>query len=116
MGDAIGQPHINRALPDPDIRVEQIGVFGQAQPAPGFHMLDKGRVNRFLQRFEPGAGGEHKIARGFTPTLVHSAHWIADPRFRRAVDDYLTRERNGVGGYVDELHERSPFRRSTQDG
>lgn len=69
-----------------------------------------------LERFEGGAQGEHKLARGLRPVRTYSAHWIADPRFRRAVGDYLTRERNGVGGYVDELHERSPFRRSTQDG
>jgi predicted N-acyltransferase len=37
-----------------------------------------------LRRFEPGAGGEHKLARGFTPTVVQSAHWIADPGDARA--------------------------------
>jgi hypothetical protein len=69
-----------------------------------------------LERFEGGAQGEHKLARGLRPVRTYSAHWIADPRFRRAVDDYLARERNGMDGYVDELHERSPFRRSTQEG
>lgn len=69
-----------------------------------------------LERFEGGAQGEHKLARGLGPVRTTSAHWIADPRFRRAIGDYLTRERLSIDGYVDELHERSPFRqRATGD-
>ncbi|HRP23250.1 MAG TPA: GNAT family N-acetyltransferase [Thauera sp.] len=64
-----------------------------------------------LRRFEGGAQGEHKLSRGLLPVRTQSAHWIADPRFRNAVDDYLARERNGIGFYLDELAERSPFRR-----
>lgn len=69
-----------------------------------------------LERFEGGAQGEHKLARGLGPVRTYSAHWIADPRFRRAVDDYLARERDGMDGYVDELNERSPFRRNAAGG
>ncbi len=69
-----------------------------------------------LERFEGGAQGEHKLSRGLRPVRTYSAHWLADPRFQRAVDDYLARERKGIEGYVDELHERSPFRRPAQDG
>ncbi len=43
--------------------------------------------------FEPGAGGEHKIARGFEPTAVHSAHLLFDARLDKAVRDFLRRER-----------------------
>ncbi|THF65820.1 N-acetyltransferase [Pseudothauera nasutitermitis] len=63
-----------------------------------------------LQRFEGGAQGEHKLSRGLEPVATCSAHWIADPRFRRALDDFLARERAGVGFYLDELAERTPFR------
>lgn len=62
------------------------------------------------QRFEGGAQGEHKLARGLEPIITRSAHWIRDPRFRDAVDRYLARETEGVGLYLDELNERTPFR------
>jgi predicted N-acyltransferase len=52
--------------------------------------------------FNPGAGGEHKKVRGFIPTLTHSAHHIADPRFRGIVESFLERERQGVAAYVAE--------------
>ena len=42
-----------------------------------------------LAVFEPGAGGEHKKARGFLPTVTHSAHWIADARLRRLLAAHL---------------------------
>ncbi|HQV08987.1 MAG: N-acetyltransferase [Thauera sp.] len=73
-------------------------------------------IDRGLDRFEGGAQGEHKLARGLRPVRTCSAHWIADARFRRAVDDYLARERGGIDCYVDELNERSPFRSGAQDG
>ena len=66
-----------------------------------------------LERFEGGAQGEHKLARGLQPVATCSAHWIRDPRFRDAVDRFLARETEGVGFYLDELAERTPFRRDT---
>lgn len=62
------------------------------------------------QRFEGGAQGEHKLARGLEPVVTRSAHWIRDSRFRDAVDRFLAQERAGVGFYLDELSERTPFR------
>ena len=62
------------------------------------------------QRFEGGAQGEHKMARGLLPVKTMSAHWLADPRFASAVGDFLQREGAGVGAYVDELNERNPFK------
>jgi predicted N-acyltransferase len=59
---------------------------------------------------EAGAQGEHKIARGYRPTTTYSAHWIADPGFRRAVADYLTRERRQVARDGETLAEYLPFR------
>jgi predicted N-acyltransferase len=63
-----------------------------------------------FQRFEGGAQGEHKMARGLLPVRTHSAHWLAHPRFADAVADFLDRERAGVSEYVGELQARSPFK------
>jgi len=62
------------------------------------------------RRFEGGAQGEHKMARGLLPVRTRSAHRLADPRFAGAVADFLAREGAGVEAYVDELNERNPFR------
>ncbi len=64
------------------------------------------------RRFEGGAQGEHKMARGLLPVGTRSAHWLAHPEFSRAVQDFLLREGQGVAAYVDELHEHSPFKAS----
>lgn len=53
-------------------------------------------IERRLDVFEPGAGGEHKRVRGFVPTLTRSAHWIADARLRAALASWLERERARV--------------------
>ncbi len=63
-----------------------------------------------LRRFEGGAQGEHKMARGLLPVATQSAHWLAHPQFARAVADFLEREGQGVAAYVDELREHSPFK------
>jgi uncharacterized protein len=67
-----------------------------------------------LQRFEPGAGGEHKIARGFTPTVVHSAHWIADPAMRKLIGHHLKQQSGAVQAYRDEAADHLPFRCAAQ--
>jgi hypothetical protein len=67
-------------------------------------------IQNGLQRFEPGAQGEHKIYRGFLPTLTHSAHWIADPGFRQAIADFLDRETPAVRDYARQLLQHSPYR------
>jgi len=64
-----------------------------------------------LGRVEAGAQGEHKLARGYLPNTTYSAHYIADPGFRRAIDDYLNRERAYVEAAGQELREASPFRK-----
>ena len=63
-----------------------------------------------LRRFEPGAGGEHKIARGFTPTVVVSAHFVADPAMRQLIGDHLERQVGAVAAYRDEASDHLPFR------
>jgi uncharacterized protein len=62
------------------------------------------------RRFEGGAQGEHKMARGLLPVKTGSAHWLRHPRFAAAVADFLAGESAGVERYIDELNERSPFR------
>jgi predicted N-acyltransferase len=59
-------------------------------------------IRRGLDCFEPGAGGEHKLARGFEPTITHSAHHLRDPRLDMAIRDFLERERAAVEKHVDE--------------
>ena len=68
-------------------------------------------IARGIKIFEGGAGGEHKLARGFLPVTTCSAHWLAHPEFTRAVEDYLQRETEAISGYVDSLNERTPFKR-----
>lgn len=63
-----------------------------------------------LEHFEPGAQGEHKLARGFLPVRTDSFHWIADPRFRAAISDALAREARMLHDYRDELLEHAPYR------
>jgi predicted N-acyltransferase len=63
-----------------------------------------------LSRFEPGTQGEHKVARGFEPTATHSAHRIADPRFARAIADYLRAEGAAVDEYAAGIRAHVPYR------
>ena len=63
-----------------------------------------------LARFEPGAQGRHKIARGFLPTLVRSRHRIADPRFAEAIGAWCAEERVSTREHLQQLYAHSPFR------
>ncbi len=67
-------------------------------------------IARGLARFEGGAQGEHKLYRGLLPVETLSAHWLAHPRFARAIEDYLERETQGIDRYVNELNEHTPFK------
>jgi hypothetical protein len=64
-----------------------------------------------LNRVEAGAQGEHKLARGYMPYTTYSAHFIANPALRRAVADYLSRERAYVQAAAEELAAAAPFRK-----
>jgi predicted N-acyltransferase len=64
-----------------------------------------------LESFDPGTQGEHKLARGFAPTLTSSAHWLAQGEFRAAVARYLERERAAVAEYVAAAATHLPFQR-----
>ncbi|SMH59101.1 GNAT family N-acetyltransferase [Azospirillum agricola] len=69
-------------------------------------------IERGLKRVEAGAQGEHKIQRGYLPVTTHSAHWVADPGFRRALDHHLAEERAAVAAEIAALAELSPYRQS----
>jgi uncharacterized protein len=69
-------------------------------------------ITQGLKRVEAGAQGEHKLARGYLPQTTYSAHYIADPALRRAIADYLVRERAYVEAAGEELGEMSPFRKN----
>jgi predicted N-acyltransferase len=67
-------------------------------------------IARKLARVEAGAQGAHKLARGYLPVETYSAHYIADPGLRRAVADYLKRERLAVSREIALLCAESPYR------
>lgn len=67
-------------------------------------------IDNHIQTFEPGAGGEHKFERGFTPTLTYSAHYLRHPGLRRAVTTYLQQERAQIEHHKEILRARSPFK------
>jgi predicted N-acyltransferase len=67
-------------------------------------------IEHGLDRFEPGAQGEHKIARGFLPTRTHSRHWLAEPRFHDALKRWCAAEREATRRYRESLSAHSPFR------
>jgi len=72
-------------------------------------------IRHRLPTVEAGAQGEHKIARGYLPQTTYSAHYIADPALRRAVRDYLARERLYVAEAGRALTEAGPFRKAAPD-
>ena len=69
-------------------------------------------INNQLKVFEPGAQGEHKIWRGFLPTKTQSAHWIAEPNFKTAIQDFLHREATAMRHHGELLLESSPFKKT----
>lgn len=91
--------------------------WGASRTLPGLHFeacyyrgIDY-CLREGLRVFEPGAQGEHKIARGFLPALVRSRHWIADPGFAQALARWCDEEARSVRRYADTLATHSPFRR-----
>jgi hypothetical protein len=67
-------------------------------------------IQQGYQRFEGGAQGEHKMARALLPVRTSSAHWVAHPKFREAIANFLQREDSGIANYMEDLHARSPLR------
>jgi hypothetical protein len=67
-------------------------------------------IERGISRFESGAQGEHKVARGFAPATTWSMHWIVDPRFRTAIAEYLQREGEDRDDYERYIASHVPYR------
>ena len=91
--------------------------WGCTEPVPGLHFETcYGQaiaycIDRGLALFEGGAQGEHKMSRGLLPVKTFSAHWVADRRFASAIADFLERETQAVGDYIEVLGQSSPFKR-----
>ncbi|WP_133500079.1 GNAT family N-acetyltransferase [Cognatilysobacter terrigena] len=90
--------------------------WGSIEQHPGLHFetcyyqgLDY-CLREGLRRFEPGAQGEHKLSRGFLPTLTRSRHWIGEPAFREALAGWCAEEREAICSYARQLERSSPFR------
>lgn len=69
-------------------------------------------IERGLQRFDPGAQGEHKILRGFEPVKTWSLHWIEHEAFREAVDRFLSQEKLGISEYQTQAAQMLPFKKT----
>ena len=89
--------------------------WGASMDLPGLHFelcyyrgIEYAIAHR-LERFEPGAQGEHKLARGFLPVRTHSRHYLANPDFRAAVARALASEAEAVDAYAAELQGHSPY-------
>lgn len=76
-----------------------------------YHQAIDIAIERGLARVEAGAQGEHKLARGYEPVATRSAHFIVEPAFRRAIADYLEKERAQGAREIEELSEFTPYRR-----
>lgn len=90
--------------------------WGCIEDAPGLHFETcyhqgiEHAIAHGLQVFEPGAQGEHKIARGFLPVRTHSRHFFAHAGFRLAIADYLKREAQHLDRYRAAVMRHSPYR------
>ncbi len=68
-------------------------------------------IKNKLQTFEPGAQGEHKIARGFIPTLTRSSHWLNNSPFQTSIENFVKHEKDAVAQYMKSL--KSPYKKQT---
>jgi len=95
--------------------------WGASETLPGLHFETcyyqgiEYCLREGLKVFEPGAQGEHKIARGFLPEITHSRHFIADPRFAEALRPWCEEERSSVLRYREAVLQHSPFREPPSD-
>jgi len=80
-----------------------------------YHQAIDFAIERKLKVVEAGAQGEHKLARGYRPVTMHSAHYISHPGLRNAVADYLRRERREVERMGEYLEEHTPFRKDLEE-
>ena len=79
-----------------------------------YHQAIDFAIARGLSRVEAGAQGEHKLARGYLPTQIHSLHWVQDEGFLRAIAQYLDEERDAMDQEIEVLTDWGPFRKQAQ--
>ena len=72
-------------------------------------------IEHKLASVQAGAQGEHKLARGYEPVITKSAHYIANPGFRRAVENFLIEERSAVAAEVEWCRQQLPYRSSASE-
>ncbi|WP_347987054.1 GNAT family N-acetyltransferase [Methylomonas sp. AM2-LC] len=72
-------------------------------------------IKQGLQRFDSGAQGEHKIARGFQPVTTYSAHWLKDERFAQVIADFVGREQQMLADYKQDASTYLPFKCKSQN-
>jgi predicted N-acyltransferase len=90
--------------------------WGCLEEVPGlhfeaaYHQGIEHCIETGLEVFEPGAQGEHKISRGFSPVKTHSFHHVPDPRFNQAIARYLEQEADWMNDYRQRLLDHLPFR------
>ena len=70
-------------------------------------------INNNLQVFEPGAQGEHKVARGFIPTQTTSAHWIRDDEFKAPIQHFCEQEAKHIQQYIEQVNTHNPYKEKT---
>jgi len=80
-----------------------------------YHQAIDFAIERKLKVVEAGAQGEHKLARGYQPVTTHSAHYVAHTGLRRAIDDYLSRERQEVARMSEYFQDHTPFRKQDRE-
>ena len=90
-------------------RVELDGLHFEACYYQGIEYA----IQQGLERFDPGAQGEHKIQRGFTPVKTCSYHWLAHAGFNAAVKDFVRKERHHVDAYIKDARGYLPFKEGT---
>ncbi len=76
-----------------------------------YYQAIEAALERGLARVEAGAQGEHKLARGYEPVATHSAHYLAHPGLREAIEDYLVYERNEIKHNINTLTQHTPFKK-----
>lgn len=80
-----------------------------------YYQAIEAAIEMGLARVEAGAQGEHKLARGYLPVPCYSLHWIAEPRFAAAVQDFLNAEGEAVIAEIDYLASHTPFAKPNGD-
>ena len=67
-------------------------------------------IQHNLEVFEPGAQGEHKVSRGFVPTLTQSAHWIKDEAFKQPIKHFCEQEQQHIAHYMEQVNKHNPYK------